>query len=287
MEQENTSNKNVILVPTDFTKIGDYAIENAAEIAKELKFNVCILHVINKTTRKKLAKENKPVEYINEKLEKITKDLEKSHRIKADYLSKEGSIFSMIAEAAKDINASYIVIGTHGKKPIQVFLGSFALKVIKSSPVPVFVVKKPPMNNKIESIVFPLDVTIGSKRKVKHVVNFNKTHKTKFHLFINSQGDVYTKSRIKGDLNQVKKILENHKIEYIEAYSEKKIPYAKQLVSYAKENNCNFIMITTDPEKTSIQPFGSTDERVIYNEDGFPVMCINLKSLGIHTKLGI
>ena len=276
-----TDKNNIILVPTDFTKIGDYAIDNAIKLAKDLQFGICVLHVINKTTKKNLVKENKPVEYVNEKLADIADKIKKEHNIETDYIAREGSIFSGIADVAKEIQANYVIIGTHGKKGIQFLLGSFALKVIKSSPVPIFVVQKPAEKHAVENIVFPLNLEEGSKQKVKWAITLHKQFNAKFHFFITSQKDEFYQNRLKADLNQVKKIFEKHNIPYTEQTSNRRSSYSKQVVEFAKSINSDFIMISTDPDKTSVNPLGSSDEKIIYNPEKFPIMCINAQDLKI------
>ncbi len=270
---------NTILVPTDFTKVGDYAVNNAVMLAKELGFSICLLHVINKTTRKILAKENKTTEYINEQLVEIADKVKREHNLEVDYIAREGSIFSIIADVAEEIKANYVVIGTHGKKGIQFLLGSFALKVIKSSPVPIFVVQKNPESKAINDVVFPLDLEEGSKQKVKWAVILNRQFNTKFHFFVYNQKDEFSQNRIKADMNQVKKIFDKHKISYTSDFSKRKTPYSKQLVDFTKKTNSNLIMVSTDPDKTTVNPFGSHDEKIIYNQEKFPVMCINSQEL--------
>ncbi len=276
-----TDKNNIILVPSDFTVVGDYAVNNAVKLAKDLQFSICVLHVINKTTRKTLEKENRSIEYINEKLAEITDKVKKEHNIKVEYIAREGSIFSVIAEVAEEIKANYVVIGTHGKKGIQFLLGSFALKVIKSSPVPVFVVQKLAETKSVKNIVFPLDLEEGSKQKVKWAITLHKQFNAKFHFFVNNQKDEFSQNRIKADLNQVKKIFDKHKITYTEIFSERKNPYSKQVVEYSKKIGADFIIISTDPDKTSINPFGSPDEKIIYNQEKIPAMCINSQDLKI------
>ena len=280
-KNKQSDKNNTILVPSDFTQIGDYAVDNAVKLAKDLNFSICVLHVINKETKKNLEKQNKTIEYVDEQLASITDGVKKDHNIEASYISREGSIFSVIAEVADEIMANYVVIGTHGKKGLQFLVGSFALKVIKSSPVPVFVVQGPPENSDVQNIVFPLNLDPGSKQKVKWAIIMNEQFNANFHLYIDNQSDEFSQNRIKGDLKQVKKILEKHNISYTETFSEKKIPYSQQLVDYAKNIKSSFIMISTDPDKTSINPFGSHDERIIYNQEKLPVMCINSQDLKV------
>ncbi len=279
MESEKS---NVILVASDFTPIGEYAISNAIEMAKLLKCKICVLHVINKATRKALKKEGKGLEFVNEKLDKITSQIYKEHGIESDYVAKEGSIFSAIADVADQIGASYLFIGTHGKKGVQMLLGSFAMKVVKSSPVPIFVLQKKADGIKYKDVVFPLDIAMGSKQKVKWSITLHKQFQSTFHLFTQNSSDAYMRNKLRADLNQVKRILDKHNIPYTEAFHNHKVSsFPKQVVDYAKEKNADFIMISTDPDKISWSLWGSDDEKIIYNQEKIPVMCINAQDLKV------
>ncbi|MBS4013747.1 MAG: universal stress protein [Bacteroidetes bacterium] len=279
MESENN---NVILVASDFTPIGEYAVDNAIAMAKLINYKICVLHVINQATKAALKKENKSLEFIYDKLKEISNDIKQKHGIDCDYVAKEGSIFSAIAEVADTIGAAYLFIGTHGKKGIQMLLGSFALKVVKSSPVPIFVLQKMAEGIKYKDVVFPLDIAMGSKQKVKWAITLHKQFQSTFHIFCLNPGDAYMRNRLRADLNQVKRIMEKHNIPHTETFHNHKGPaFSKQVVNFAKEKNADFIMISTDPDKISWSLWGSDDERIIYNQEKIPVMCINAQDLKV------
>jgi len=274
--------KNVILVASDFTSIGDYAVENAANVAKLLNFRVVVFHVINKETKESLKKENQSLDLINDKLEKITSRIKSEYGIEASHVAREGSIFTTIAELAEELGAEYLFIGTHGKKGIQFFLGSFILKVIKSSPVPVFVVQKPFEKTSFKNIIFPLDLEMGSKQKIKWAVTLAQQFNATIHFFILNQNDEYNHNKIRADFNQIKKILEKNNISFTEKTSSSKNgSFVKQTISYAKELNADLIMLSTDPEKITWSLFGSSDEHIIYNIAKIPTLCINVRDLKI------
>jgi nucleotide-binding universal stress UspA family protein len=134
--------KHTVLVPTDFTEVIEYAIEHAAGICKTQGYKLTLLHVINKETKNYLKKEKLTGDSIHERLEKQVKEISGEYGIEVDFVVKEGSIFSTIGEVAKEVGANKLVLGTHGKVGVQKLVGSYAMKVIESSPAPVIVVQK-------------------------------------------------------------------------------------------------------------------------------------------------
>lgn len=278
---ENEENKNVILVAYDFTPVGDLAIDHAVQMAKILSYKVCLLHIINKKSRSELKKTNKPLKSIEEKLKSMADTLKKDEKIEVDYKTREGSIFTAIAAVTKEINANILIFGTHGKKGIQFLLGSFAIKLVKSCPVPVFVVQKAAHNSQFKNVVFPLDLQAGSKQKVKWAIALHKQFKSVFHFYVDSYPDEFVQHRLKADHRQVKKILEKHNIPYTDNFSPVKGNFSSKCIEFASKINADMIMISTDPDKITWNLFGSPDERIIYNQEKIPVMCINAQDLRV------
>ncbi|MEE4176247.1 MAG: universal stress protein [Bacteroides sp.] len=273
--------KEVILVATDFTKIGDYAIDNAAQMARLTGAKLVVLHVVNETTKSKLKKEKKTIDSIGSRLNDICKKIESQYGIEADFMAPEGSIFNTIAETAKTTEATYLFMGTHGKNGVQFLLGSFALKVITTSPAPMFVVKKQSENNKFKNFVYPLDTELGSKQKVKWAIELNQALGSAFHILVYFPNDEPIQRKMTGDLKQVTKILDQYKVPYTIGYHKSIKGFEQAVVNLALEKKADAIMMSTDPEKITWNPFGSPEEKLIYNKEGIPVLCINSQDLKV------
>lgn len=278
---EPNQKKSVILAATDFTQVGDYAIDNAAALAKVINAKVHIIHVINKATRKKLRSENKGIEHIDQKLREEAGKVTNAYPVEASSEAREGSIFSTIGDIAREQNAMYVVIGTHGKVGIQRLLGSFILKVIKRSPAPVLSVKKLAEGNSFRNIVYPLDLELGSKQKVKWANHLGKFAGSTFHILAFNPDDKTVKNKIRADLNQVSRIMDQNGVKHTQTLAEPRGPFHGQIVKFALKQQADAIIISTDPGKISWALFGSNDEKLIYNEEKIPVLCINSKDLNL------
>lgn len=277
-----TTKNDIVLVASDFSEIGDIAIDNAVEFAKLLNFKVCILHVVDKNTKANLKKEKKSIDSINEKLDAIARDIKSKHSIEVDYVAKEGTIFTAIASVAEEIGASFLLIGTHGKIGIQHLLGSFALKVVKSSPCPIIVYQKRVLESKYNNIVFPLDLSMGSKQKVRYAINLAKLFGATIHLFALNETDEFNAIKMKNNYVQVKTMLEKANVDFTEKFSDEKGPnFGKQIMTFSESINADLIMISTNPDQLSLNFIGSIDEQIIYNNLKIPVMCINALDLNI------
>ena len=266
--------KNVILVPTDFSEVCGNAINQAGEAAKLLKFKVVLLHVIDSNTKTMLKDEGKDGAFIDEKLRDIAKNLENEKGILVEYIAKEGNIFETIPEVAGDIDASMVYLGTHGKVGMQKLTGSFALKVVVGSPVPVIVVQKRTFEGGYRDIVLPITSDAGPWEKTKWATHISKQFGAKIHIYhLDSE-------KINETVELVTKYFKENNVEYATRSTDKSSGFTKQVVDYATSMNADLIMIMTNPEK-GLKTFilGSYDDELMFNVSQIPVMCINPREL--------
>ena len=140
-----------VLFCTDFSKISDCAFDYAFGIAKRDEGVLYILHVIPPTpqpynlerhlTKKQL---DKITANLQEDREKMFNDKYLNHikdKTKVKIVTESGREDDKILEFVQKEKIDILVIGTHGRTGIEhVFLGSVAEKVIRRSPIPVFVI---------------------------------------------------------------------------------------------------------------------------------------------------
>lgn len=266
--------KNVILVPTDFSEVCDNAINQAGEAAKLLKYKVVLLHVIDTNTKSMLKDEGKDEAFIDEKLKALAKNLENEKGILVEYIAKEGNIFETIPEVASEIDASLIYLGTHGKVGMQKLTGSFALKVVTGSPVPVIVVQKRNFKGGYKDIVLPITSDAGPWEKTKWATHISKQFGAKIHIY-QIEGEKITET-----VSLISKYFEENDVPYEIKKAGKSGGFTKQVVDYATASNADLIMIMTNPEK-GFKSFilGSYDEELMFNVSQIPVMCINPREL--------
>jgi len=262
----------IILVPTDFSEVCANAANQAAEAARWLNSKVLLLHVINNETKSYLKNENLPVSAIDDKLKELAASLTASYGIPVNYLSREGSIFSEIADVAKEFEVSMVYLGTHGKAGLQRLTGSFALKVITSSTAPVVVVQKRPFSDGYKKIVLPVTSEAGPHEKTQWAVFIAKKFNATIHLYrtADATDEVYNATK------QMEGYFTKNEVSFVERTAEKNTNFAKQVIDYATTNNADMIMIMTDPDKSlASYILGRYDEEMIFNPSQIPVMCIN------------
>jgi len=274
---------NIVLIPTDFSEVCGNAISHGVKLAQFLKYKVCILHVINRETKSALKKKNVGVDYIEKRLKEYKNYYEKKYQVKVETMAVEGSIFSTINEIVAKIGANLMVLGTHGKKGLQHLFGSYALRVVIESPVPVIVVQKRSFRDGYKDIVFPIHNDVEPRQKVQWAKLMAKLFNSKIHLFQSFEKDSGLNSRLKIITRQITESFDEDKIPYEVMVAEKSAAFAEQVISYAVKNHADMIMIMTRPN-IDIPGFSLSawDERLMFNEAQIPVMCLNPVDYGYY-----
>ncbi|MBN1339194.1 MAG: universal stress protein [Bacteroidales bacterium] len=260
---------NIILVPTDFSEVCKNAMNQAVEAAKFLKYKVTLLHVIDKNTKAQLKKEGGDVDSVRAHLQQMAGEITSAHGIEVDTMSKEGDIFTTIGEVAGEIGARLMYLGTHGKAGLQKLTGSFAIKVVTSSPVPVVVVQKRPLAGGFRKIILPITSDAGPWEKTMWAAFIARNFKATIHIY-----------RLEGaGLDETVKIItglfDKEGISYLIKNADTG-SFSKQVIEYSASVNADMIMIMTNPDKSFTKfILGSYDEEMIFNAAQIPVMCIN------------
>jgi nucleotide-binding universal stress UspA family protein len=125
--------KNIYLVLHDFTPVGDAALDYAMSISSNLSAEIKLVNLVS---------DKKDVAGSKAKLDAIISKVQNLNGNSITSLARVGSIFEDIAVIVKEEKANLIVMGTHGAKGFQKIFGSYAMKVVKSSDVPFFVIQK-------------------------------------------------------------------------------------------------------------------------------------------------
>ena len=268
--------KNIVLVPTDFSEVCTNAASQAIDTAKLLNFKVVLLHVVNSETKAYLKEENLPEESIIHRLKVLAEDLQGKSGVVVEYLSREGTIFTTISDVAAEVGANLIYLGTHGKAGIQHFTGSFALKVVTSSTVPVVVVQMRPNKGYLD-IVLPITSDLCTPEKAAWATYISREFGATIHiLVIGDAGDLIYESA-----HEIARILDKNNVKYTFKEAEKHSHFSKHTIDFATSNNYDMIMIMTSPDNKVVPSFilGSYDEEIIFNTTQIPVLCVNPREL--------
>lgn len=264
----------LILVTWDFTNISQCALEHAIRIARTIKQDIGLLHVVAPNTPEK------EIESKKDKMAIVCEETERRYGIKPDIRVVKGSIFSSIATYVSEQNVSLVVMGTHGMTRTQRLFGSWALKVIVGSSVPFIVVQEKPKSlEKYSNIVFPIDFKSENKEKLTWAIYFGKYFNSKVHLYKYPVGDKSLQKKINTNLNFAIRFLIQNNLDYEIHSPERTSDFKKDTVAFAKRIDADLILIMTTKYISIFDYiFGAKEQMMIANKEKIPIMCMNPKA---------
>lgn len=266
-----TKETKTILVPHDFTVVGEAATRHAIQMARQIQANVYLLHVVKSDSEKPA---------IQKKFTEVVAKLNlEPNDIKVFSVVKAGSIFTDIATVAESIKASLIVMGTHGAKGMsQKLFGSFAIKVINSTFVPFVIVQEVVPHEKIKKIVFPIETSSESLQVMNIAANLAIEFSSEILLVAQKETDTSLAMKIKVHLEVVSKQLSKKGVKSDFMLIEKSKTFDEKLMKIAKTNAIDMIAISYHDD--SFFGTGSFAQNLITNDSKIPVLIIKAKESG-------
>jgi len=257
-----------ILVPFDFTRVSEVALQHATVLGKALGSELVLAHIV-------AGKQEVPEARL--RMQALVEATRGSYAAVSSVL-RIGSIFEDIDDLAVELDAQLVVMGTHGVKGMQFITGGRALRIVTECTVPVIITQEKSCGpNGYDDIVVPLDLHQDTKQKLSIVADMVRHFNGRAHIISPAESDEFLRNQL----------LRN--VEYAEAYFAKRgIPsttriseehgtaFIKDVVRYAAEIKADLISIMNLHEKSLMGILGpSYAQRIITNEDEIPVLVIN------------
>lgn len=179
-----------ILVPTDFSSHAEYALKVAAQIARENDSEIILLHMLELPTQGSdaLGSGSDIPEIMFFKNKAISRLESLKH---ADYLQgvkvleivQFEKAFEGIIEISSKNDVDFIVMGSHGASGFkEMFIGSNTEKVVRTSEVPVLVIKNEIENFKVDNFVFASDFAEEIRKPFEQVLKIARLFNSHLHL---------------------------------------------------------------------------------------------------------
>ena len=156
-----------ILVPVDFSEHSEYALKTAATIAKKNDSEIVVLHMLGLSesvlTKNESKETNEAIFYMKLAEKQFNDFLDKEYleNIKIETAIQNYTHFKEVITVAEDYKADLIVMGSHGSSGIkEVFVGSNTEKVVRTSSIPVLVVKNNITNFEMKKVVIACDFNL-------------------------------------------------------------------------------------------------------------------------------
>ncbi|MFD2564389.1 universal stress protein [Aquimarina rubra] len=191
-----------ILVPIDFSEHSEYALQVAADIAKKQHAEIIVLHMLGLSeailTKDEAQEAAEAIYYLRlaEKRFKTFLDKEYLKGIKVTETVQNYKVFSEINEVANENEVDLIVMGSHGSSGLsEVFVGSNTEKVVRTSEIPVLVIKNQIDEFNMKEVVFACDFKMENIRAYHSAKRlFNLFNATLHLVYVNLPGDRFRNS---------------------------------------------------------------------------------------------
>ena len=258
-----------LLVPTDFSEVAQSAMQHAIKFAEIINADVVLLHVVSSRDEVEEAKE------------KLSKEITLGNSISSSCnlisFVRIGNIFEDIGDVAAELGISLIFMGTHKASRWQKLVGSRAIKVISSSPVPFIVTQEKLMNSRgYDNIVVPLDLNVETKQKLELVAKIAHYFDSQVHLLTNDNSDEFIKTKLKANQVWASNYLESKDIKNSSHLVDQDDSLAEGIFKLSKEVDADLIAIMNLEDETVLGLYENTfQEEIVANDLKVPVLCVN------------
>lgn len=177
-----------ILVPTDFSTQAENALKVAAQVAKKNDAQIYLLHILElplHSSGENSGPAPEAVFFMKHAHQKFEDLLSKDYIKDLDVIetvSFDGILNGIVDTATKN-NIDIIIMGSHGSSGFEeLFIGSNAEKVVRTSKIPVLVIKENLDIFKINDFVYATNFDDEDKPSLTAAFQFAKEINAKLHL---------------------------------------------------------------------------------------------------------
>jgi hypothetical protein len=258
--------KQAILCYIDFSNLSDNLLLWTRLIVETLRSPLDILFVIDNNTALIFGKN-----YNNTKIESALNDFRKKcGNPVGKNIIREGCNCTIISQVAEEEDSFFILTAVHKHNDVQWFGSKTLMKMLKKSRTPAFVI---PQRNEF-NIPKHINLSINSRRDQKSVTPWltflGKHFKLNIRLIIPKTSD----QTISRNFLFMKKFIEGHKLQ-IEKHQSKHSIMHTERSCMRKTPHSILCLFLGEKSRFPNNIFGDNDIKLIDNECGRPVFCIN------------
>jgi len=273
-----------ILVPIDFSKYSENALKVAADIAKKQDCEILALHMLeiaDTLLTKAEGNTQRELLFFIQLAEKRFDELLNKEYLKGVRVTpivKHFKIFNEVNDVVDEHNADLIIMGSHGSSGIkELFVGSNTEKVVRSSNIPVLVVKEEITGPIFDKIVFASNFELENINALKNVQQFASNFNSNLQLvYINTPGDNFKNSQEIN--NQLQSFLSKTEspvdLSNVKVYNDYSIE--KGILNASEELDATLIAIPTHGRKGLAHFFNGSISEDIANHSNLSVLTFKI-----------
>ena len=271
---------NNIIIPVDFSKYSEYALEIGALLAKKHNATLHVLHMLELSdsliTNSDSDNKNEMMFLLALSQKKFKPFLDKDYLegVQVNAMIKHHKIYKEVDELAQDVNADLIIMGSHGLMAHEgIFTGSNAEKMVRNSKTPVLTVKSRPENFSLNNVVFATDLADESVAAYKKAVGVFSTLGSKLHVvYVNRpHTDFISSKEFKEMTTQFAAAGGTDQVEFVSGYT-----VEDGLLQYAEETHADCIAVSTHARKGLSHFFRGSISEDLANHSLLPVMSFKI-----------
>lgn len=257
------------LIPFDFTPVSESAVRIGLDLANVNKGSILLLHVV-KNQHERLEAKLKFKEYLAS-MPEAEREITVAKAI-------IGDIYEDIAKAGDLLDASLIVMGTHGARGFQKVFGSHAVKMISYSDQPFLITQGKKSVDKMKTIVMPFSFEKKSIQIATFASSIAKKFKATIHLVGYHDNDELLDKGTKTNQKIVKNFLADKGVSYEIVTLDKGASFEKELMAYAAKIDADLMAAGYYKDGIITNP-NSFIQSMIENELNIPLLTINAEGL--------
>ncbi|OEK01010.1 hypothetical protein BFP97_05565 [Roseivirga sp. 4D4] len=261
-----------ILIPTDYSETADHALAIGADLAKRSGAQVHVLHIadippdwvsmVEKSEGTMYAMVKDQLGITRKELADRTTLLH-DKGVHAESFMVYNKGYRAILGHSENYESDLIIMGAHGRSGIKgLLIGSFTLRVLHHTNVPVFVTKKTDMPTDLNKAVFVSDFDSEHKGElaeaIKHIQKFNMRLRL---FFVNTPATFRESHEIQNRMNEYVKSIPEGLVEQVDIVNAYK--FETGLLRYCDDNAIDMVSMPIYGKRHSWEAIGSTIEDVI------------------------
>lgn len=265
-----------IMVPYDFTAVSDTAISHAARFSQVTKNPLIVLNIIDQSTEQFLKLHNQMDQFLNSKLEKICNDISAKYNIEATYLIRRTDIVS-IRKIADEQSISFLFIGIDQPHTNA----SKVMKVVCTSPAPVYVVQSEYEFTEPKNIIFPVDDFTETRQKVQCAVTCSKLFKATIKLFSISPSDKTQRFKQNVIVSQLERVLHEERVPFTSEYAKgRPADFGDEILEFAQSFEAKLLVLMKTPRIFTPGKMIAGEKKLLLNSNNIPVFYVNPRDVG-------
>lgn len=258
------------LVPFDFTPVSEKSLQLSLDLAKINNGSIYLLHIAKKDYDKG------PAKLKFEELEKSFTD-EQKEIVTTKVIT--GNLFEDIGKAGELLNASMIIMGTHGAQGLQKVFGSHAVKIVQNCSTPIIIMQDDSNLEKLKTIVMPFSFAKESIQIATFAGSIAKQFNAEIHLVGFHSNDELLESKTSNNQKIVKELLDSNDVNFKVINLPREKSYEVELLNYAEQVNADMISAAFYHRDGGLPTLKSFVQQMIENEHNIPFLTVNAEEL--------